>query len=100
MSCEEAPRERQASGPRSVTWSYEIRIQGELDPTWSEWLGGLDVRPTPNGQTLVSGPIVDQAALHGLLERIRDLGLELLSVNRLDGAAPPRRRGRSRRKSA
>jgi hypothetical protein len=67
---------------------YEIRIQGELDPTWSTWLGGLDVRTARRGETLVSGPLVDQAALHGLLERIRDLGLVLLSVNRLEVDTP------------
>jgi hypothetical protein len=67
-----------------VLGCYEIRVRGELDPSWSSWLGGLDVHTTRRGDTVVSGPIVDQAALHGLLERIRDMGLELLGVRRLD----------------
>jgi hypothetical protein len=62
---------------------YEIRIKGELDATWSACLDGLEVRTTSVGHTVISGPIVDQAALHGLLAIIRDLGLELLVVRRL-----------------
>ena len=62
---------------------YEIRLSGELDASWSACLGGLEVRTTSDGETVISGPIVDQAALHGLLESIRDLGLELLDVRRL-----------------
>jgi hypothetical protein len=63
---------------------YEIRVRGQLDSTWSTWLGGLDLRCTDDGQTIASGPVPDQAALFGLLERIRDMGLELLSVLRLE----------------
>jgi len=63
---------------------YEIRVRGQLDPTWSAWLGGLDLRWTDDGQTVACGPVPDQAALYGLLERIRDMGVELLSVARLD----------------
>jgi hypothetical protein len=61
---------------------YEIRVQGILDERWAEWLGGLDVRPLPSGETLLSGLIRDQSALHGLLSKIRDLGLPLLCVGR------------------
>jgi len=61
---------------------YKIRVQGVLDESWSEWLGGLDVRPLGSGETLLSGPIRDQAALHGLLIKIRDLGLPLLGLEK------------------
>lgn len=61
---------------------YRIRVRGGVDETWSDWFGGLDVSPQENGETLLTGPVPDQAALHGLLERIRDLNLVLLSVTR------------------
>jgi hypothetical protein len=61
---------------------YEIRVRGILDDSWSEWLGGLDVRPLDGGETLLTGHIRDQSALHGLLNKIRDLGLPLLCVER------------------
>jgi hypothetical protein len=67
---------------------YEIRVRGVLDPHWSEWLGGLTVAAQPGGETLLSGPIRDQAALHGVIAKIRDLGLPLLSVNRAEGGMP------------
>jgi hypothetical protein len=63
--------------------SYEICVRGRLDETWSEWLSGLELRSTSDGITVATGPIQDQAALHGVLERIRDLGLELISLRRL-----------------
>ena len=61
---------------------YEIRVQGMLDQGWSEWLGGLDVRPLDSGETVLAGPVRDQAALHGLLNKIRDLGLPLLGLEK------------------
>jgi len=61
---------------------YEIRVQGILDENWSEWFGGLDVRPLDSRVTVLAGPIRDQSALHGLLNKIRDLGLPRLSVER------------------
>ena len=61
---------------------YEIRVRGFLDPQW-DWLAGLTVTHTETGETILSGPIVDQAALHGLLARIRDLNLTLLSVEQI-----------------
>jgi hypothetical protein len=64
--------------------NYEIRLRGRLDPGWSVWFSELAVQPTNNGETILSGPVVDQAALHGVLARIRDLALELLSLRRLD----------------
>jgi hypothetical protein len=59
---------------------YEIRVRGELDSHWSAWFEGLTLTPLGNGETLVAGPIQDQAALHGILAKIRDLGLPLVSV--------------------
>jgi hypothetical protein len=61
---------------------YEIRVQGMLDESWSEWLGGLELMPLASGVTVLAGPIRDQAALHGLLNKIRDLGLPLLCVKK------------------
>jgi hypothetical protein len=62
---------------------YQIRLEGQLGPEWSEWFDGLDITPEQNGETILSGPLPDQAALHGVLARIRDLGMVLISVNRV-----------------
>ncbi len=61
---------------------YCIRVKGQLHARWSDWFEGLAVTPLEGGETLLCGPVVDQAALHGLLARVRDLNLELLSVSR------------------
>ena len=62
---------------------YEIRIAGHLPPRWSAWFEGLAVTPEPDGTTRLSGPVVDQAALYGLLKRVRDTGLTLIAVNQI-----------------
>jgi hypothetical protein len=62
---------------------YQIRIQGHLDCQWADWFGGLTITLEDNGDTLVTGPVVDQAVLFGLLRKVRDLGMPLLSVNRV-----------------
>ena len=62
---------------------YEIRLKGHLDDRWADWFGGLTLTLEDNGETLLIGPVVDQAALHGLLRKVRDLGMPLLSVIRL-----------------
>ena len=63
---------------------YEIRLQGRLDPRWSTWFDGMTLTTDPGGPgTVLRGPVVDQAALHGLLARLRDVGLPLVSVERV-----------------
>jgi hypothetical protein len=59
---------------------YQIRVQGHLDPQWTGWFEGLTITLEENGETFLTGPVVDQAALHGLLKKVRDLGLPLLLV--------------------
>lgn len=72
---------------------YEIRLTGHLDAHWAAWFEGLTVSREANGTTVISGPIVDQSALHGLLQRVRDLGLPLVSVTRMEpDDIPPTRR--------
>ena len=61
---------------------YNIRIAGHLDPCWSEWLGDLTITPLETGETLLSGLLSDQAALYGLLNRLRDMNLTLLGVEK------------------
>jgi hypothetical protein len=63
---------------------YAIRIKGRLDTRWAAWFDGLRITHDSDGTTTIQGPIADQAALHGLLQKIRDLGLELVSVTRPD----------------
>lgn len=63
---------------------YQITIQGCLDETWSTWFDGLTICSIDDGKTLIVGPIADQPALHGVLKKIRDLGLPLLDVSQLD----------------
>ena len=63
---------------------YQIRIKGHLGRQWTDWFGSLTITLEDNGETLLTGPVVDQAALHGLLRKVRDLGMPLLSVSRVE----------------
>jgi hypothetical protein len=67
---------------------YEIRLKGHLDDRWAEWFEGLTITLEDNGDTLLAGPVIDQAALHGLLRKVRDLGLSLLSVSPVEPGPP------------
>lgn len=62
---------------------YQIRIKGHLGPQWAEWFGGMSITLEESGTTLMTGQVIDQAALHGLLRKVRDLGLPLVSVLRM-----------------
>ena len=64
---------------------YRIRVKGNIDDKWSDWFDDFAVIPQPDGETLLTGQVEDQAALHGLLAKIRDLGLPLLSINEAEG---------------
>jgi hypothetical protein len=63
---------------------YQVRIKGLLDRQWTGWFRGMTLAATADGDTLLTGPVEDQAALHGLFRKLRDHGLTLLSINRLD----------------
>ena len=71
---------------------YQIGIEGHLDDQWADWFSGLTITLEENGDTLLTGPVVDQAALFGLLKKVRDLGMPLVSVNRVE-PCPERSRG-------
>ena len=67
---------------------YEIRLKGHLDSRWTAWFDGLTLTQDNDGTTIIHGPVTDQAALHGLLQKVRDLGLPLLSVNYVEPGHP------------
>ena len=68
--------------------AYEIRVQGRLEPRWSTWFDGFTLTAGADGTTVITGTVVDQAALHGLLQSLRDLGLPLVSVTQPHGPHP------------
>jgi hypothetical protein len=81
--------ERETPAPdRSDAGRYEIRLTGHLDAHWTAWFDGMAVSRQSDGTTVISGPVADQAALHGLLQRVRDLGLPLVSVERVEDDQP------------
>ena len=74
-----------ASAGRQHEARYEIRLEGHLEPRWASWFDGLTLTTHSDGTTTLSGEVVDQAALHGLLHALRDLGVPLVSVRSLEG---------------
>jgi hypothetical protein len=76
--------ERNSKTDPSQAMVYQIRLKGHLGGQWTDWFGGLTITLENNGDTLLTGPVVDQAALYGLLRKVRDLGMPLLSVNRVE----------------
>ena len=68
----------------SAPMVYEIRVEGHLDQRWSRWFEGMEITLTGNGETVLQGPIPDQAALHGVLMKVRDIGLPLISLRRVE----------------
>lgn len=68
---------------KASSLQYEIRLQGHLDARWSPWFDGLSLTNESDGTTVISGPVVDQAALHGLLQKLRDVGMPLISVTQV-----------------
>jgi hypothetical protein len=75
-------------GKMETSIVYHIRVKGHLDPYWAEWFDGLTITHEATGRTLLSGPVVDQAALYGVLLKIHNLNLTLLSLNRVEVAQP------------
>jgi hypothetical protein len=79
------------TGARQEGGRYELRVKGHLDTRWAAWFDGMTLSHDGDGSTLIHGLVVDQAALHGLLAKVRDLGLPLISVTEVE----PNRRGSS-----
>ena len=77
------PDERKPIHESPDTAAYQIRIEGHLGPHWAEWFEGMSITPEASGDTLLTGSLPDQAALHGLLKKVRDLGMTLVSINRI-----------------
>jgi hypothetical protein len=67
---------------------YEIRLKGHLGSQWTDWFEGLTITLEEDGDTLLTGPVIDQAALHGLLKKVRDLGMPLVSVSPVEPGPP------------
>jgi len=74
--------------PTSNVLYYEIRLKGHLEDRWVKWFDGLAITLDENGNTLLSGPVIDQAALHGILKKVRDLGMPLVSVSSVEPGPP------------
>jgi hypothetical protein len=74
--------------PTSKARNYEIRLQGHLDARWTKWFDGLTITLKKNGDTLLAGPVIDRVALHGLLKKVRDWGLPLVSVSQVQSHEP------------
>ena len=79
-----------STGPQHNPGRYEIRLKGHLASRWAAWFDGLSLTNESDGTTLIHGPVTDQAALHGLLQKVRDLGLPLISVTQVQPGQPER----------
>ena len=77
------PKTPNTAADSSETRVYQIRIKGHLDQKWADWFGGLSITLEANGDTLLTGKMVDQAALYGMLKKVRDLGMPLLSLTHI-----------------
>jgi hypothetical protein len=77
-----------STGSRPEPGRYEIRLAGHLHPRWTAWFDGLTLTHEKDGTTVLRGQLVDQAALHGLLQKVRDVGVPLISVNHVDPGHP------------
>ena len=77
-----------STGPHHSPGRYEIRLRGHLDSRWAAWFDGLSLTNESDGTTIIYGPVTDQAALHGLLQKVRDLGLPLVSVTQVEPDQP------------
>ena len=77
-----------AHQPPDSQW-YEIRLQGHLEPRWATWFDGMTLSTEPDGSTALRGPVVDQSALHGVLARLRDLGVPLISLTQVPALQQP-----------
>jgi len=82
-----------SSDTRRELGQYEIRLKGHLEARWATWFGGVILTQESDGTTVIRGPVIDQAALHGLLSKVRDLGLPLIAVTRVD---PKQMKGKER----
>ena len=72
-------QQQQAQGEQD---RYEVEVEGHISPQWFDWLDGWEITPLPDGNTLLSGPVIDQSALHGLFARIRDLNIKMISLKK------------------
>jgi hypothetical protein len=79
----------QRSGPVPAVLTYQFRVEGHLDDHWSAWLGDLTITRHHDGTSTLTGPVADQAQLHGVLARLRDIGATLLSLNALEASPLP-----------
>ena len=76
--------ESNSSNEKAHPMIYQIRIKGHLDRKWADWFAGLSITSLDNGETLLTGPVLDQAALHGLLRTVRDVGLPLVAIMQVE----------------
>jgi hypothetical protein len=77
-----------STDPQHNPGRYEIRLKGHLDSRWAAWFDGLSLTNSSDGTTIICGPVADQAALHGLLQKVRDLGLPLISITQAEPGQP------------